>query len=58
MAGGANGDAGGEIEERVAVNIFNHRAAADLRDERIIARVGRRHDGVIAFDKLLCFGSG
>ena len=48
MAGGNDGDAGGEIEENVAVHVFYHRAAAALGDQRIIARVGRRKNRVIA----------
>ena len=54
MAGGDDGDTGGKIEESVAVNVFHHRTPAGLRDERIIARVGRREHGAIAFDDLFC----
>ena len=58
MAGGDDGDARGEIEEGVAVHVFDQRAAAGLRDQRIVARVGRRDHGVIALDNFLRFRAG
>ena len=57
MAGGADGDAGGKIEKHVAVNVFDHRAAAALGDQRIIARVGRRHE-LRRRVRRCCFGFG
>src|SRR6202043_1483801 len=41
MTGGADGDAGSEIQKGVAVNIFHDRAVAALGDERIVARERR-----------------
>src|SRR5580700_10019755 len=58
MAGSDYGDACGEIEEDVAVNIFDCGAAADFRDERVVARVGRRDYVMVALDEFLGFGAG
>ena len=58
MAGRDDGDAGGEIEEGVAVNIFHGGAAADFRDERVVAGVGRRDYVMVALDEFLGLGAG
>ena len=58
MPGSDDGDAGGEIEKRVAVNVFDQRTAARLGHQRVIARVGRRDHGVVALDNLLRFRAG
>jgi len=39
MARRAHGDAGGEIQEDVAVDVLYQRTGPALRDERIVARV-------------------
>ncbi len=57
VAGGAHGDARGKIQERVSVHIFNRRAVAALRHQRIIARVRRRDVFRVALDDALSFGS-
>ena len=57
VAGGNDSDACSKIEERVAVHVFNHRAAASFDDERIIARVRRRNYAPIALYNLLGFGA-
>ena len=41
MAGRGHGNAGGKIEELVAIHIFDHNAASALGNHRIRARVGR-----------------
>ena len=56
MAGGSHGDAGGEIEELVAVDVFDDDAASALGHQRVGARVGRRQVFVIACDD--AFGIG
>ncbi len=53
-----DGDAGGEIEEEVAVDVLDHRAAAALDDQGINARVGRRHVLLVALEQGLAFGPG
>ena len=58
MAGGADGDAGGEVHEHVAVHVFDHRAAPALGDQRVIARVRRRHELGVSFEDALGVRSG
>ena len=58
MAGGGDGDAGGKVEELVAVHVFDPGAAAALGDQRIAARVGGRHPAIVCFDDGACLGSG
>ena len=58
VAGGNDSDACGKIEERVAVHVFNYRAAASFNDERIITSVRRRKDLSIALHNLLGLGAG
>ena len=43
VAGGGDGDAGGEIEELVAVDVGDDDAASALGDQRVGAGVGRRN---------------
>ena len=58
VAGGDYGDAGGEIEEAVAVHVLDDGAFAFVRHQRIAARVGRRYDFRIAFDDGARAGTG
>src|SRR5947209_1255905 len=37
MAGGADSDAGGEVEEGITVDVFDNSAVSTLGDERIVA---------------------
>ena len=57
VARGNDSNACGKIEERVAVHVFNHRAAASFDDEWIIARVRRRNYAPIALYNLLGLGA-
>ena len=41
VAGRAHGDAGGEIDEAVAIDVPDFRALAMAHDEGIVARIGR-----------------
>ncbi len=41
---GAHGDAGSEIEEGVAVHVFDDGAVPALGHQRIVARIRRRHE--------------
>ncbi len=50
MPGRADGDAGGEVEEAVAVDIGDDHARPGLRDERVGARQRRAGDGLVAGD--------
>ena len=58
VAGGGDGDAGGEVEELVAVHVFDPGAAAALGYQRIAARVGRGNPAIIRFHDGAGFGSG
>ena len=58
VTGGGHGDAGGEIEEFVAVHVFDDDAAAALGDHRVGTRVGRRNVLVIARENALGVGAG
>jgi hypothetical protein len=48
VSGRGHGDAGGEVEEEVAVHVLDDGAAAALRDERIDARVRGGDEAPIA----------
>ncbi len=50
VPGRAHRDAGGEVEEPVAVDVPDLRAPAVRHDERVVARVRRRADGDVARD--------
>ena len=50
VAGGDDGDAGAEIQEDVAVDVFDERAAAASGHQRIAARVRRREVLPIEFE--------
>ena len=50
VAGGVDGDAGGAVEEDVAVDVLHGGAAAPGHHERIAAGVGRRHHLAVALD--------
>ena len=50
MPGGNDGDARIEIEEAIAIHVFDHGAFAAFDDQRITARIGRRNDCAIAFN--------
>ena len=50
MPGRADGDAGGEVEEAVAVDVGDDHARSGLGDERVRARQGRAGDGLVAGD--------
>ena len=58
VAGRVDGDAGGAIEEQVAVDVLDDRAGAARHHERIAARVRRRHDLAVALDDGLGLGPG
>ncbi len=53
VAGGVDGDAGGEVEELVAVDVGDANAAARLRDHGIAAGVAGRDEAVIVGNDLL-----
>ena len=50
MPGRADGDAGGEVEEAIAVDIGDDHARPGLRHERVGARERRAGDGLVAGD--------
>ena len=50
---GDHGDARGEIQKHVAVDVLDHRAAARFRHQGIAARIGRRNGRVVALNNLL-----
>ena len=50
MAGGDDRDAGVEIQEAVAIHVFDDGAFALCGHQRIAAGVGWRYDFLIAFD--------
>jgi len=58
VAGGNDGDAGGEVEENVAVSVFDHGAASAAGDERIRAGIRRRDVAVVQRDDALGFRPG
>ncbi len=50
VPGARDRDAGGAVEEQVAVDVLDDGALAAGHDEGIVARVGRRHAGLVARD--------
>src|SRR5262249_2600399 len=58
VPGRGNGDAGGAVEEQVAVNVLNDRAATAFDDQRVDARVRRPHVAGIALQQCLPLGAG
>ena len=58
MAGAADGDAGDEVQEAVAVDVPDLGAAAVRHHERVVARIGRRDDGRVAGEQRPGLGSG
>ena len=58
VAGGGYGDAGGEVEELVAIHVLDHDAASALGDQRIGAGVGGRDEAVIVGDDAPGIGAG
>ncbi len=50
VAGRGHGDAGGEVQEAVAVDVPGFDPLAVRDHERVLARVGRRHDAKVALD--------
>ena len=55
MAGGADSDARGKVEESVAVDILDDCAVAALGDQRIVAGERRRHESCVLLDDTLGF---
>ena len=53
MTGGIDGDAGGAVEKDVAVDVLDGAPTAARHDERIRARIRRRHDRGVAIDQRL-----
>jgi len=51
VAGRVDGDAGGEVEEEVAVDVLDRRALAPDRHDRIGAREARRRPGLVERDR-------
>ena len=58
VAGGGHGDAGGEIEELIAVDVGDDDAASALGHQRIRTGVGRRNIFLIAGEDALGVGAG
>ena len=58
MPGRSNGDAGGEVEEFVAVHVRDHDAAAALGYQRVGACIRRRNVFLIARENALGIGAG
>jgi len=58
VAGGGDGDAGGEVEELVAVHVFDPGAAAPFGYQRIATCVGGGDPTVVGFHDGARFGSG
>jgi len=58
VARGADGDAGGEVQEAVAVHVPGFAAAAVVHDEPIIARIGGGNRGRIARQDLARLWAG
>ena len=58
VAGGVDGDAGGAVEKVVAVDVLDDRALSAGHDERIVARVGRRHVALSRAMSAAAFGPG
>src|SRR5208283_3539885 len=58
MAGGADRDARGKIQESVAVGIFNNRAVAAMSNQLIFAKQRWRNIFLVVLDHFLCLGAG
>ena len=56
-AGRVDRDAGGAIEEAIAVDVLDDRPFASRNDERIVARVGRRDELRVLVDDRLGLGA-
>ena len=57
MSCGDYGNSRSEVQKRVAVDIFDQRAPAHLRDERVLAGVGGRYDLLVSFDDMSRLGT-
>ena len=53
VSGGVDGDAGGEVEEEVAVHVLDDRPAAPFAHQRVDTGVGRRHIERVAGQQFL-----
>ena len=58
VSGGSNGDAGGKVEELVAIHVLDHNAASALGNQGAGAGVGGRDDAVVIGDHAPCNGAG
>ncbi len=58
MARGVHGNAGGEVQELIAIDVGDAEAAAGLRDQRIAAGVAGRQQPIVVGDNLLCERAG
>jgi hypothetical protein len=58
MARAADGDAGGEIQEPIAVNVPDFHTATMRHDEWLLARIGWRYHFGIAREDCASFRSG
>src|SRR3989442_14760678 len=58
MAGAADGNAGGEIQESIAVNVPDFDTATMRHHERVLARIGGRYHFGIAGQECPRFGAG
>ncbi len=58
VAGGADGDAGGEVEEAIAIDVFDDAAEGALDDEGVLAGVRGGTEAFIAIDELAGAGAG
>ena len=58
VAGRADRDAGGEVEEAVAVDVGDDQPRAGLRNQRVGAGQGRAGDGLVAGDDLARLRAG
>ena len=58
VARSAHGDAGGKVEEDVAVDVLHHSTRPAFRHEGIIAGIGRRDIGQVLCEDLSRFRSG
>ncbi len=58
VSGGGHGDAGGEVQKLVAIDVFDDHAASAFHDQRIGAGVRRRNILLIPIKNLLRIGAG
>jgi hypothetical protein len=58
VAGGVDRDAGGEVQEQVAVDVLDGQALATDRHDRIGARQARRRPGLVEGDVVASLGAG